>query len=139
MSGSRLERVRAVMPPDGADFAQLLGEGGGGIETGDLIAQDAVVRFVAPGASAEFGTTGPEGFREGWANWLEAWESFRIYFDDVFERGDSVVMFVRLRGVTKRGGVEMEEEAASVFRFDGDQVVELEFNLDREDALKETD
>ncbi|MGH2838096.1 MAG: nuclear transport factor 2 family protein [Thermoleophilaceae bacterium] len=135
MSGSRLERVKAVMPPDGADFAQILGEGGGGIDAGDLIAQDAVVRFVAPGARAEANTTGPEGFREGWANWLEAWESFRIYFDDVFERGDSVVMFVRLRGVTKHGGVEIEEEAASVFRFDGDQVVELEFNLDREDAL----
>ena len=137
MSGSRLERVRAVMPPDGADFAKLLAEGGAGIESGDLIAQDAVVRFVAPGASAESSTSGPEGFREGWANWLEAWESFRIYFDDVFERGDSVVMFVRLRGVTKHGGVEMEEEAASVFRFEGDQVVELEFNLDREDALKD--
>ena len=135
MSGSRLERVRAVMPPDGADFAQLLGPGGAGIESGDLVAQDAAVRFVAPSASAEVSSAGPEGFREGWANWLEGWESFRVYFDDVFEKGDSVVMFVRLQGVTERGGVEMEQEAAAVFRFEGDQVVELEFNLDREDAL----
>ena len=44
-------------------------------------------------------------------------------------------MLVRLRGVTKRDGVEMEHEAAGVFRFEGDQVVEMEFNLDREDAL----
>jgi ketosteroid isomerase-like protein len=135
MSASRLERVRSGMPPDGADFVELLSPGGPGIEADDLIAPDAVVRFAAPGASAEVKTPGPAGFREGWADWLEAWESHRIYFDDVFEKGDCVVMFVRLRGVTKRDGVEMEQEAAAVFRFDGDQVVEIEFNLDREDAL----
>jgi len=137
MSGSRLERVRAGMPPDGTDFVELLGPGGDGIDAGDLIAPDATVRFVAPGARAELGTPGPEGFREGWADWLEAWESHRIYFDDLFEKGDCVVFFVRLRGVTKRDGVEMEQEAAAVFRFEGDQVVEIEFNLDREDALKD--
>jgi ketosteroid isomerase-like protein len=137
MSGSRIERMRAVMPPDGADFVQVLGEGGSGIDSGDLIAQDATVRFVAPGARAETSSPGPEGFREGWTDWLEAWESHRIYFDDLFEKGDCVVMFVRLRGVTKRDRVEMEQEAAAVFRFDGDQVVEIEFNLDREDALKD--
>jgi len=135
MAESRLERVRAVMPPDGADFVQLLSPGGSGIESGDLIAEDAVVRFVAPSASAEINTAGPQGFRQGWTGWLEPWESFRIYIDEVFERGDRVVMFTRLHGVTKRDGVEMQHEAAAVFRFDGDQVVELEFNLDREDAL----
>lgn len=137
MPESRLERMRAIMPPDGADFVQILSAGGAGIDSGDLIAQDATVRFVAPSASAEVNTTGPEGFLEGWTDWLEAWESHRIYVDDVFEKGDSVVIFVRLRGVTKRDGVEMEQEAAGVFRFEGDQVVEVEFNLDREDALKD--
>lgn len=137
MSESRLERMLAVMPPDGADFVQVLGEGGSGIDTGDLVSQDATVTFVAPGARAEISSSGPQGFREGWADWLEAWKSHRIHFDDIFEKGDSVVMFVRLHGVTKRDGVEMEEEAAAVFRFEGDQVVEIEFNLDREDALKD--
>jgi ketosteroid isomerase-like protein len=135
MTESRLERMRAVMPPDGADFVQVLAEGGSGIDTGDLIAQDATVRFVAPGAQAAISSSGPEGFREGWDDWLEAWESHRIYFDDLFEKGDSVVIFVRLRGVTKRDGVELQQEAAAVFRFEGDQVVDIEFNLDREDAL----
>ena len=85
--------------------------------------------------NAERGTEGPEGFREIWADWLEPWESYRIYYDDVVERDDRVIMLVRLRGVTKRDGVEMEHEAAGVFRFEGDEVVEMEFNLDREDAL----
>ena len=135
MGESRLERVRSIVPVDGTDFVELLGPGGSGIDAGDVIAQDATVRFVAP--SAESSSQGPEGFRSTWTDWLEAWESYRIYFDDVFEKGDCVVMLTRLRGVAKRGGVEFEQEAAAVFRFEGDQVVELEFNLDREDALSD--
>jgi ketosteroid isomerase-like protein len=133
MPESRLERIRAIMPPDGSDFVDVLGPGGSGIDSGDLIAQDAAVRFVAP--SAESSTVGPEGFRDTWMDWLQAWQSYRIYHDDLFEKGDSVVLLTRLHGVTKRGGVELQQEAAAVFRFEGDQVVEIEFNLDREDAL----
>ena len=135
MSGSRLERMRGLMPADGTDFVGVFGPGGTGIDTGGLIAQDATVKFVAP--SAESSSVGPEGFRDTWADWLQAWESYRIYFDEVFEKGDSIVFLTRLRGVTKRDGVEMEQQAAAVFRFEGDQVVEVEFNLDREDALKD--
>jgi hypothetical protein len=124
MPESRLERIRAIMPPDGSDFVDVLGPGGTGIDSGDLIAQDAAVRFA-----------GPEGFRDTWMDWLQAWQSYRIYHDDLFEKGDSVVLLTRLHGVTKRGGVELQQEAAAVFRFEGDEVVEIEFNLDREDAL----
>jgi hypothetical protein len=87
--------------------------------------------------NAEQGTAGPEGFREIWADWLEPWQSYRIYYDQVVERDDKVIMLVRLRGITKHGGVEMEHEAAAVFQFDGDEVSEMEFNLDREDALSD--
>ena len=134
MGQSRVDRLREVIPPDGTDFIKVFGPGGTGIDTGGLVSQDATVKFVAP--SAETSSTGPEGFRDTWADWLEAWETYRIYFDDMFEKGDSVVMLTRLHGVTKRGGVELQQEAAAIFRFEGDQVVELEFNLDREDALK---
>ena len=119
------------MPPDGADLTEIFVPGG--FSTGGLVAEDAIVRFVAP--SAETSATGPDGFFNTWSDWLEAWESYRLYYDDVFERGDRVVALVRLCGVTKRDRVEMEQEAAGIFRFEGDQVVEIEFNLDREDAL----
>ncbi len=132
MSQERVDRIRVIMPPDGADLRDVFVEGGG-FSSGGLVADDATVRFVAP--DAELSDTGPDGFRDRWADWLEPWESYRIYYDDVVERGDRVVALVRLRGVTKHDGVEMEHEAAGVFRFEGDQVVELEFTLEREDAL----
>jgi ketosteroid isomerase-like protein len=135
MSPSRIEQVRAVMPPEGTDLIDVFGPNAAQIDTGGLVRDDAAVNMVA--RNAERTTEGPEGFREIWADWLEPWESYRIYFDDVIERGDRVIMLVRLRGVTKHDGVEMEHEAAGIFRFEGDQVVEMEFNLDREDALKD--
>ena len=133
MSDQRLERVRALMPPDGTDLTEVFGAGGPPISTGGLVKEDATVSFTAP--SAETRRIGPDGFREAWADWLEPWQSYRIYYDDLVERGDRVVALVRLRGVTQRDGVEIEHEAAGIFRFDGDQIVELEFSLDRDRAF----
>jgi len=133
MSQANVDRVRALMPPDGTDLTEVFGAGGGPISTGGLVKDEATVSFTAP--DVETSRAGPEGFREGWADWLEPWKSYRIYYDDIVVRGDRVIALVRLRGVTRRDGVEMEHEAAGVFRFEGDQVVEMEFNLDREDAL----
>jgi ketosteroid isomerase-like protein len=135
MSRARIEQIRALMPPEGTDLLDVFGPDAGDIDTAGLVRDDATVNMLA--RNAERTTEGPEGFRQIWADWLEPWESYHIYYDDVIERGDKVITLVRLRGVTKRDGVEMEHEAAGVFRFDGDQVVEMEFNLDREDALKD--
>jgi ketosteroid isomerase-like protein len=121
------------MPPDGTDLTDVFGADAPQIDTGGLVSDQAAVNMVA--RNAERATEGPEGFREIWADWLEPWESYRIYYDDILERGDKVILLVRLRGVTKRDGVEMEHEAAGVFRFEGDEVVEMEFNLERDDAL----
>jgi len=133
MAEGNLERVRAIMPPDGTDLVEVFGAKADQFSTGGLVSDEATVKFLAP--SAEATSEGPEGFRQTWADWLEPWESYRLYYDDVIDRGDRVIALVRLVGVTKRDRVEMEQEAAGVFRFEGDEVVELEFNLDREAAL----
>ena len=131
MSQERVELVRAIMPPDGTELAEVFVEGG--FSSGGLVADDALVRFVAPSAETE--AQGAEGFRDRWADWLEPWESYRMYTDDILDRGERVVALTRLRGITKRDRVEMEHEAAAVFHFEGDTVVQVEFNLDRADAL----
>jgi ketosteroid isomerase-like protein len=132
MSQTNVERIRAIMPPDGSDLRDVFVESSD-FTTDGLVSDDATVRFVAP--SAEASGKGPEGFRDTWADWLEPWESYRMYTEDILDRGDRVVALTRLRGVTKRDRVEMEHEGAAVFHFKGDHVVEIEFNLDRADAL----
>lgn len=125
--------MRAIAPADGSDLVELFGRPRG-FSTGGLVAGDAPIRFVA--RSAETSGVGPAGFFETWADWLEPWESYRIYNDEILDRGDRVVLLVRLRGVTKRGGVELEEEAGAIFHFDGDEVTEIEFRLEPHEALR---
>jgi hypothetical protein len=132
MSEDRVEVVRTLIPADGTELVGLFGVEGA-VSAGGLVTDDAKVSFVAP--SAENTSEGPDAFREGWADWLEPWESYRFYCDEIVDQGDRIVILVRLRGVTRRDQVEVEHEAAGVFRFDGDRVVELEFNLNRQDAL----
>jgi ketosteroid isomerase-like protein len=134
VSQENVERLAAVMPPDGTDLTKVFAPESGFSAAG-LIADEARIRFVTP--NAEQATAGPDGFLGTWTDWLEPWETYTIHYDDVTDQGDVVIALVRLRGVTKRGGVEIEQEAAGVFTFANGQVVEIEFNLDREDALKD--
>ena len=131
MSQENVERLAAGMPPDGTDLTRVFAPGGG-FSVAGLVADDAIVRFVTPNAELE--TVGPDGFSGTWADWLEPWETYTIHYDEVTDQGDVVVALVRLRGVTKRGGVEMEQEASGVFKFENGLIVEIEFNLGREDG-----
>lgn len=135
VSQEKLERVREILFPDGTDLVEAFGAGGGPISSGGLVADDATVKMTA--RSAENEGIGPDAFREGWEDWLEPWASYRIYQEGLVDQGDKIVALVRLRGVTKHDAVEMEHEAAAVFRFEGDQVVELQFTLERDEALRD--
>ena len=132
MSQENVERIRGIAPPDGTDLVAVFGTTDGWSAAG-LVAPDAEIRFAASSASAV--GAGPEGFYGLWSDWLEPWDSYRIFCEDIVDRGDRVVMLVRLRGVTKHDAVEMEHPAAAVFRFEGDQVVEIEFTLEPEEAV----
>jgi len=132
MDPANVELVRGIMPPDGTDLTEAF-SGSVSVDPGGLVADHATVRFVGPDTESTW--SGPQGFFQSWTDWLEPWENYRIYYDDVIERGDHVIALVRLEGITKRGGVAMSQEAAGVFRFDGDRVVALEFHLERDTAL----
>ena len=126
--------MKQLAPPHGAEMVDLFGRGT--YSSGGLIADDAKVRFVGR-TGGEMSGVGPDAAGENWAEWLSAWESHKLYWEDFIEREDRVVMLVTLVGVSKHGGVEIEQPAAAVFRFEGEQVVEIEFTLDREHALGE--
>jgi ketosteroid isomerase-like protein len=132
VSQANVESVRAFMPPDGTDLVVVFGRAGAFPSEG-LVRDDASVRFVSP--SAEMEGTGSEGFYETWQDWLSPWESYRMYVEELLDRGDRVVALVQLVGVTKRDGVEMGHPGATVFRFEGDQIAEIVFTMDRDGAL----
>ena len=133
MSTENVEKVRAVMPPDGTDLAEVFGRPGG-FSAGGIVRDDATVRFSSA-SGGEMAGTGTSGFYERWADWLTPWESYRIYTEELIDRGDRVVALVQLVGVTRRDGVQMGHEGATVFRFEGGEIAEIVFTMDRDDAL----
>jgi ketosteroid isomerase-like protein len=79
--------------------------------------------------------SGAQGLIDGWRDWLAAWETYWLEVEDFIDAGDSVVVMVRARARTRRGGVEMEDAPATVWTLDKGRVVRIEFHRERTEAL----
>jgi len=138
--GENLEKVKAI-------HAVLLGGFGaipGSPEAGQRIVEhleevaepDFECVMVGPDEGFQTTTRGPEGFLAVWADWLSAFEDYRIVVEDVFQSGDQVVDFVRMTAKTSHGGVPIETEAGALWSFRSGKLRRVEFHLDRELALR---
>jgi SnoaL-like domain len=79
---------------------------------------------------------GLEGLRIGWEDFLRSFESVRIRFEELIEVGDTIVDMATVIGIPKGTELEIEHPAAAVFEFDRGRLVQVEFHLDREEALR---
>ena len=101
---------------------------------GSIAADD--VETVMTGTDETFTTTrqGQDGMREAWADWLGTFQSIRFEIEDVAQMGGNVLTLGRQVGVTRHGGVELEQPSAAVWKFRDAELVRVEFHLDREKA-----
>jgi ketosteroid isomerase-like protein len=101
------------------------------------IASDDLMVEMVGDANGFTGTfAGPEGFIEGWRDFLATFESYENVIQEVIPAGDRIVVTSRQRGTTATGGVKMENDAAGVFTFAEGRLTRAEFHLDREAALR---
>jgi len=143
MSQDNVEIVRTLQPSSGVDLVEVF-EGGrfkqvpAFADPRGLFDPDFESSFIAgeSAGSTTLSYRGVQGFVEGWREWLAAWESYRLETEDFIDRGDKVVVTVRARARTRRGGVEMQHAPAAVWTLDNGRVVRIEFYLDRAEALK---
>jgi ketosteroid isomerase-like protein len=100
-----------------------------------LAAPDFEVAMVGiegtPGSTFQ----GVAGVFKSWADWLGPWESYSVHPDEVIEGRDTVVVLARQVGRPRGSSGTVEQRAAMVWRFRGDQVTRIEFHLDPERAL----
>jgi ketosteroid isomerase-like protein len=102
-----------------------------------LVSEDFVSVMVGSGGDEFTGEfKGPEGFIEGWRDFLATFETFTNVIQEVLPVGDKVVVLNKLKGTTATAGVPMEQEGAGVFTFADGQLTRAEFYLDRAGALK---
>ena len=102
----------------------------------ELVTDDA--EFVIPDGMANAGTyRGREGFESMIADWNEAWEVFRIEFDEPIEDGETVIVPITQYGRGRGSGVEIQMSGAHLLRFRGGLLHRWRLCESREEALRQ--
>ena len=102
---------------------------------GDWVDPDIELSFVGPDyAPNRASYRGIEGIAEGWRDWAEAHESYRLVPHEILEVEGGALFLGRGLTRTRTGGVEMEHQAAALFRVRDDKVVAVELFLDWDQA-----
>jgi ketosteroid isomerase-like protein len=79
---------------------------------------------------------GPDGIRQAWRRWHEAFENVEFEFGDVADGGDAVVVTYRLRARGRGSRVEVNQPLTLVWTLAAGKVVRIRAYLSRADALQ---
>jgi hypothetical protein len=98
-----------------------------------LASDDFTCGMVAMEVTQEF--VGPEGVRDAWQDWLEAYTSLEFHIHEFRDIGENVLMLVDQIAVTRHDGVEVKQPSAAVWMFrDDGRLYRVEFHLDQRAA-----
>jgi ketosteroid isomerase-like protein len=129
-----------LLPP-GTDLKVALGDDATLARAAEILDPEAEIRFVDTEGGAlgdfEVPSRGVEGLLAGWAEWLGAWEHFRIDLEEHLDAGDGrVLTLAKLTGQT-REGLELSQPGAAIIRVSGARIVAMDFYVDREQARRD--
>jgi ketosteroid isomerase-like protein len=98
-------------------------------------AERGIAPLLAPGfefvtVQQSLGLPGPrrgiEGFFAAYTAYSETWTSFGLELRRIVEIGDRVLTEVRLQGITRTGGVPLEQDVAAVYTFEDGRILRVE-------------
>jgi hypothetical protein len=133
-----VELARTLIPSE-VDMVQFVRSGGAGFPTEVLehVSSDLVVEFHPEALGGQILGTGLTGMVEGWAEWLEPYESYFVSTESVEEMGPGeILMFVRVKARTARDSVTVEHAPAAILTVREGVLVRIRFHLDREEARR---
>ena len=87
----------------------------------------------APGARSYRGAA---GVRAAIDAWFETWEWMRVEIEDIFDRGDHVLVTLHQRARGKSSEAEVETRSFNVYTFGDGKVTGIRLFLERERALE---
>ena len=140
MSQENVELVRGLQPSPETDLVPLFRNDAAAAALMEAVSPffHVDVEIIGPTFVAGGGVrfVGLEGFRAGWLDWLEPWESYRVEIEDVVDKGDDALVLVRDYG--RRAGTtgEVSVVGAAVWTVREGKVARVAFYLDRSEALK---
>lgn len=138
MTISNAELLKNALP-DEVDLVEVLrGDDPVGMFTNpEAIAPDLAVTFSggqAGGPPTHY--EGIPGLLEGWSDWLEPWDSYRIQFEEYLAAGDKVLINATVRARSARDDVLIEHDPAAVWTLRDGKAVAVTFFLDRDEARR---
>jgi len=134
--------AKAMEPFNGADVAEVFRDPekteGVRVALAEIAAPDLLTVMVGSDTGGLSGTfEGPDGFVDGWRDFLDTFATFRNDIVEFVEVDpDTILILSRQRATTATGGVEMDNEAAAICRFSEGRLQQAEFHLDREAAAR---
>jgi ketosteroid isomerase-like protein len=139
MSATNVELVKAVFPEE-IDLAEVLASDNPVvllIGDADIVSPDFEVEFAGTYSGApQREYRGLEGLLEGWRDWLEPYDSYRLSVEEVIDAGTSVLTLVRVHARTRRHGVELEHSPAAVWTIEDGKLAGAHFFLERKYAFE---
>jgi len=140
MSQENVEVVKAIQPT-GVDLVEYFRDLPTAIAAGQgavqLFADDVEVVFIPasdPGPRPSF--TGVQGIREGWQDWLAAWETYRVENERYIDAGDEVVVISQVHARTSHHAVPMNHRGGAVWTFRDGKITRVRFFTDENMALE---
>ena len=130
MPGSNLELVKAFFAGAPDDLVAAV-EDPGWVE----IARKGLAPLLAP--DFEFVTVrqsvgfpgarkGVEGFFTAYRAYAEMWVSYSLKPERFVEVGDKVIVEAKIAGTTRTGGVQLKQDVAAVYTFEGGKISRIE-------------
>ena len=106
-----------------------------------LITPETPIEFATPDGGFVGDMAGPffgvEGFRAGWAEWLEPWDSFVFAPSEWIDAGDGRVLLLGDRhGRLAGSGVELDTAAAALYELRDGRIVRIRHFLDQTQARR---
>jgi ketosteroid isomerase-like protein len=139
MSTENVELIRSILPEE-IDLVQAITSDdpvGVIFRNTDAVAPNLEVKFASTQSGAlPTDYRGLDGLTEGWRDWLEPWDSYRIRFNEFIDARDKVLVFADVHARTSRHGVEVEHNPAAVWTIRDGMLIAVTFFLERDQALK---
>jgi hypothetical protein len=137
MSQENVELVRSLQPPPDSDLVAVFRDEAGADRLLDALEPFLHDDVIIAGVGIQTGdSAGLAGLKQGWADWLEPWESYRTEVEEVIDAGDDVLVLVRDYG--RRAGVsaEISDIGAAVWTVRDGKIARICFYPSREGAFE---
>jgi ketosteroid isomerase-like protein len=96
---------------------------------------DLEIAMVGPGGFTGV-FHGIDGFREAWDDWLRPFDRYAVEIEELRVRGKHLVALARHEATPKGTEATVEGTAAAVMTLRDGRLARIEFNLDRDAALR---